>query len=84
MGMRKKLARARTARVKGCKKCVWFHRLMLNEHDESTLGSCQVGAPRATAERKWPHVHENAWCGEFMPLKGEDDRGLWMNNGEEE
>ena len=82
-GKARKLARARTGRSKGCKKCVWFHPLVDQDGEATEWGTCQVAPPRATAESKWPRVHGNAWCGAFMPLWGEDDRGLWMDNGEE-
>ena len=82
MSAKKKLARARTARVKGCKKCVWFHPLVDQDGEETQWGTCQVGPPRATSETRWPKVHGNAWCGEWMPLRGEDDRGLWMEKSD--
>ena len=74
---REELVKARLARAAGCKRCVFFHE-MPTEHPDGVRqwGSCQFGAPRATSDTRWPRVHRNAWCGQWLPLMASDEGPL--------
>ena len=61
---------ARLARKSGCRMCVFWDATKLAEIGKVDKGLCHHGAPRTTADYRWPVTRINDWCSEWRP--GED------------